>query len=144
MKGVGGPVAVAHAQSTGPHCAHSAFGLLEVEVAAGDVKGAFLEAGPLEERHRPLYARIPAGGIPGVPESSVIEVLGNVYGQNDAPTSWFQTFNAAALKLGWERSSFDPCLYFLRDSSRVLRGLIGVHVDDTGETDLCLRAQSRP
>ena len=125
MKGVGGPVAVAHAQSTQPHCAHSAFGLLEVEVAAGDVKGAFLEAGPLEERdHRPLYARIPAGGIPGVPESSVIEVLGNVYGQNDAPTS--------------------SCLYFLRDSSRVLRGLIGVHVDDTGETDLCLRAQSRP
>ena len=33
----------------------------------GDMKGAFLEAGPLLTRFRPLYARLPAGGIPGVP-----------------------------------------------------------------------------
>eukprot|EP00435_Cladocopium_sp_Y103_P048189 s837_g14.t1 len=46
----------------------------------GDVKGAFLEAGPLPKCYRPLYARLPAGGIPGVDSESLIEVLGNVYG----------------------------------------------------------------
>ena len=54
----------------------------------GDVKGAFLEAGPIDEKFRPLYARLPAGGIPGIAEGSLIEVLGNVYGQNDAPAAW--------------------------------------------------------
>eukprot|EP00435_Cladocopium_sp_Y103_P073897 s9_g45.t1 len=60
----------------------------------GDIKGAFLEAGPLEERFRPLYAHQPPGGIPGVPSDAVIEVLGNVYGQNDAPAAWFREFNS--------------------------------------------------
>ena len=54
----------------------------------GDVKGAFLEAGPLPKCYRPLYARLAAGGIPGIDEDCLIEVLGNVYGQNDAPAAW--------------------------------------------------------
>ena len=36
----------------------------------GDVKGAFLASGQLPEKYRPLYARLPAGGIPGVPDES--------------------------------------------------------------------------
>ena len=51
----------------------------------GDIKGAFLEAGELPDKFRPLYAKMPPGGIPGVPEDCVIEVVGNLYGQNDAP-----------------------------------------------------------
>ena len=31
----------------------------------GDIKGAFLEAGPLDPKYKPLYAWLPAGGIPG-------------------------------------------------------------------------------
>ena len=42
----------------------------------GDVKGAFLSSGELPKHYRPLYARLPAGGIPGVPSSALIEVVG--------------------------------------------------------------------
>ena len=40
----------------------------------GDVKGAFMEAGPLDRRFTPLFAHQPAGGVPGLPSDSVIEV----------------------------------------------------------------------
>ena len=100
-------------------------------IQLGDIKGAFLEAGPLPERYRPLFARQPPGGIPGVPPDAVIEVIGNVYGQNDAPSAWFRTFDEEATKIGWSRSKFDPCLYTLRDDSNRLCGILGVHVDDS-------------
>ena len=100
------------------------------ELQLGDIKGAFLEAGPLPSRFRPLFARQPAGGIPGVPSDAVLEVTGNVYGQNDAPLAWHKTFDDESLKIGWERSKFDSCLYFLRDGSKLV-GVMGVHVDDT-------------
>eukprot|EP00435_Cladocopium_sp_Y103_P010611 s801_g2.t1 len=96
----------------------------------GDIKGAFLEAGPLPEKFRPLFAKQPAGGIPGVPRDAILEVTGNVYGQNDAPLAWHKTFDHEAVQIGWERSKFDPCLYFLRDGSQLI-GVMGVHVDDT-------------
>ena len=96
----------------------------------GDIKGAFLEADPLEDRFRPLYAHQPPGGIPGVPSDAVIEILGNLYGQNDAPSAWFRTFDTEVQKLGWKPSCFDPCLYTLRDNSNSLCGVLGVHVDD--------------
>ena len=44
----------------------------------GDIKGAFLEAGPLDPKYRPLYAWLPAGGIPGASSDQLVEVLGNV------------------------------------------------------------------
>ena len=96
----------------------------------GDIKGAFLEAGPLPDKFRPLFAKQPAGGIPGVPSDAVLEVTGNVYGQNDAPLAWHRTFDDESLRIGWERSKFDSCLYFLRDGSKLV-GIMGVHVDDT-------------
>lgn len=97
----------------------------------GDIKGAFLESGPIASKYRPLYAKQPEGGIPGLEPSDVIEVLGNVYGSNDAPFNWWQTFDEAAISIGWRRSQFDNCLYFLRDDKNQLVGILGSHVDDT-------------
>ena len=102
------------------------------DLELGDIKSAFLEAGLLDDKYRPLYAKQPPGGIPGLPESAVIEVLGNIYGQNDAPAAWFGTFKQAAIDAGWTQSSFDSCLFTLRskqDNSQI--GVLGVHVDDT-------------
>ena len=101
------------------------------DLQLGDIKGAFLEAGPLPERFHPLFAHLPAGGIPSVPEDAVLEVVGNVYGQNDAPAAWHKAFDAAACEFGCERSLFDACLYFLRDDEGRLCGVMGVHVGDT-------------
>ena len=81
------------------------------DLELGDIKSAFLEAGLLDDKYRPLYAKQPPGGIPGLPESAVIEVLGNIYGQNDAPAAWFGTFKQAAIDAGWIQSSFDSCLF---------------------------------
>eukprot|EP00435_Cladocopium_sp_Y103_P021891 s1135_g5.t1 len=97
----------------------------------GDIKGAFLEAGPLDPRFRPLYARLPAGGLPGATDDQLVEVLGNVYGQNDAPSSWYKVFDDEVHKAGFSRSRFDSCLYYLRDSANRLVGILGSHVDDT-------------
>jgi len=97
----------------------------------GDIKGAFLEAGPLQKQFTPLFAKQPVGGIPGLNEQDVIEVIGNVYGANDAPLNWYQTFDQAVTAIGFQRSQFDNCLYFLRDSQGELCAVLGAHVDDT-------------
>eukprot|EP00435_Cladocopium_sp_Y103_P032199 s207_g8.t1 len=100
------------------------------DLQLGDIKGAFLEAGPLDPKFKPLYAHQPPGGIPGMPPEAVIEVLGNVYGQNDAPAAWFKEFDSVVKSLGWCQSRLDPCLYTLREGSELV-GIMGVHVDDT-------------
>ena len=97
----------------------------------GDIKGAFLESGPIAEKFRPLFAKQPTGGVPGLPSDAVIEVTGNVYGQNDAPVMWYRTFDQEVISLGWSRSKFDSCLYYLRSNTGELIGIMGVHVDDT-------------
>eukprot|EP00435_Cladocopium_sp_Y103_P030061 s1739_g7.t1 len=102
----------------------------------GDIKGAFLEAGPINPKFVPLYAHQPAGGVPGLDSDDVIEVTGNVYGSNDAPFNWWHTFDAEVCKGRWQRSQFDSCLYFLYEPQQdgqppKLCGVLGAHVDDT-------------
>ena len=97
----------------------------------GDIKGAFLEAGPLQSRYRPLFARQPQGGVPGLSPEDVIEVTGNVYGSNDAPFNWYQMFSSSVCEHGWLKSQFDSCLFYLRDSQGNLVGVLAAHVDDT-------------
>ena len=100
------------------------------DLELGDIKGAFLESGEIDAKYRPLYAHQPPGGVPGLPSGAVIEVIGNVYGQNDAPAAWHTTFDCEAQKIGWIPSKFDKCLYTLRDKGQLV-GIMGVHVDDT-------------
>ena len=83
-------------------------------------------------KYRPLYARQPPGGIPGLNPSDVIEVTGNVYGLNDAPFWWWETFDSEAQAAGFERSQFDNCVYYFREpKSHELSGVLGAHVDDS-------------
>ena len=73
----------------------------------GDIKGAFLEA-------------------------NVRQVLGNIYGANDAPHEWYCEFNRVALEAGFVRSKFDNCLYlYCYNQKNQLEGILGAHVDDT-------------
>ena len=76
------------------------------QMCLGDMKGAFLEG--------PLYARHPQGSIPGVDPDDVIEVIGNVYGLNDAPFWWWDTFDSEARVAGFVGSQLDNCVYFFR------------------------------
>ena len=95
----------------------------------GGIKGAFLAAGDLPAHFRPLYARLPPGGIPGIPEDALIEVLGHVYGLNDSPSAWYKKLSTVLLQAGFERSQFDNCLFYIPENDR-LTGIYDVHVDD--------------
>eukprot|EP00435_Cladocopium_sp_Y103_P057558 s34_g19.t2 len=102
----------------------------------GDIKGAFLEAGPINPKFAPLYAKQPEGGVPGLDPEDVIEVTGNVYGSNDAPFKWWHTFDGEVQTGGWCKSQFDNCLYYLFEPAKPgekpqLCGVLGAHVDDT-------------
>jgi hypothetical protein len=115
-------------------------------LALGDIKGAFLSAGPLPLRYRPLYARLPPGGIPGVPSDALIEVTGHVYGLNDSPSAWQQKLHNVVTSVGFCASRFDPCLYTLRNKTGELVGIYGVHVDDCatgGSGEVYERAMSQ-
>ena len=96
----------------------------------GDIRGAFLSAGDLPAKYKPLYARLPPGGIPGVPDNALIEVLGHVYGLNDSPAAWYKKLCSELLAVGFERSQFDSCVFYMRDQGQ-LTGVYGIHVDDS-------------
>ena len=99
------------------------------QLSLGDIKGAFLAAGPLPACYRPLYASLPPGGIPGVPSDALVEVTGHVYGLNDSPSAWQKKLDKILREVGFQPSRFDPCFYCLRDQGKLV-GVYGVHVDD--------------
>ena len=95
----------------------------------GDIKEAFLSSGELQAQYRPLYARLPPGGIPEIPSHAIIEVVGHIYGLNSAPSAWQRTLTSALLEAGFTQSKYDPCLFYMREDGQ-LTGIYGVHVDD--------------
>ena len=61
----------------------------------------------------------------------VCRLVKSAYGLIDAPFLWYKTLSSALLKLGFEQSPFDPCVFLLRKSeNQQPRGIIGIHVDD--------------
>lgn len=98
----------------------------------GDIKGAFLEADVKEQASiNPVYSELPPGGVPGIPEGSLVLILGNIYGAHDAPHNWYKEFDKVAIEAGFVRSKFDSCLYLCFGASGDLEGIMGAHVDDT-------------
>ena len=68
----------------------------------GDIKGAFLEADVFQQlRENPVFAELPPGGVPGVPKGILVQILGKVYGANDAPHNWYIEFDRAAQQAGF-------------------------------------------
>lgn len=102
------------------------------DMGLGDIKGAFLEADVREQALKnPVYDELPPGGVPGVKPGSLVQVLGNIYGANDAPANWYKEFNDVTVQAGFTRSRFDSCLYWCFGPKGELQGVLGAHVDDT-------------
>ena len=101
------------------------------KILAGDVKTAFLQAKPPERLH-PLYAKpLPElAEAMKLSEGQMIELLGSAYGLTSAPREWFDDFASTLRKFGARQSKCDPCLWTIIDDDGVVRGLLGVHVDD--------------
>lgn len=74
--------------------------------------------------------RLPAGGIPGVDQDAIIELVKPVYGLADAPNCWYKSIRAFLLSCGLKQSSFDPCIFMKHDVHGILQGVLAIHVDD--------------
>ena len=95
----------------------------------GDIGNAFLQGAPLEGPD--MYMRQPRQGLPGLQPGQLIKLIKSVYGRPDAPRSWFNELSRILQEeLQFQKSEVDPALYYLRDSSGVLKGVLIIHVDD--------------
>ena len=102
------------------------------EMSLGDIKGAFLEADvKAKALANPVFAELPPGGVPGIEAGSLVQIMGNIYGANDAPQEWYCEFDRVATSAGFSRSKFDNCLYLCYGANNELQGILGAHVDDT-------------
>ena len=103
----------------------------------GDIKGAFLSAGNLPPKYRPLYTALPPGGISWSADDALIEVVGHVYGLNDH----LQLGTAVCLECCLKQGLNDHVLTavcFTCERGQQLTGIYGIHVDD------CATAGSGP
>ena len=96
-----------------------------------DIKAAFLQGKPQADRIL---------GIEPVPEiiqalqlqtNEICKLEKGAYGLIDAPFLWYTAILEELLKLGFEQSPFDPCVFILRNSvTNIPDGILGLHVDD--------------
>ena len=94
-----------------------------------DIEGAFLQGDSLKREDGDVYVELPPGGIPGLPEDTLLKLLKPVYGLSDAPRAWFTKLKNTLLQLGLKQSLLDPCLYHYWRNGR-MEGSLAVHVDD--------------
>ncbi|CAE7833764.1 RE2, partial [Symbiodinium necroappetens] len=102
---------------------------MKYKAAVGDLKNAFCQSLPLTRKKGALYASLPKGGIDGLHEEQLVEIIAGVYGLGDSPKLWRRTLREAILGLGYKESVLDPTVYFLQSPSK-LEGAIAVEVDD--------------
>lgn len=86
-----------------------------------DVKTAFLNGNLNEE----IYMRQPDGFVRG---NLVCKLNKSLYGLKQASRMWNERFHDVILKLGFDRSMHDSCLYIKRDEHHIMYLLI--YVDD--------------
>ncbi|OLP86861.1 Copia protein [Symbiodinium microadriaticum] len=102
---------------------------LKHRATVGDLKNAFCQSLPLVRKNGALYASLPKGGIEGLHEEQLVEIIAGVYGLGDSPKNWRKTLREAILELGYRESVMDPTVYYLQ-TGKELDGAIAVEVDD--------------
>ena len=102
---------------------------MKYKATVGDLKSAICQSLPLCRKQGRLYASLPKGGIEGLHEEQLVEIIAGVYGLGDAPRHWRRTLREAILSLGYRESVIDPTVYYLH-SQNVIAGAIAVEVDD--------------
>ena len=97
--------------------------------AIGDLKNAFMQSGPLVRPEGRLFCKQPRGGLEGLKEGQIIEILAGAYGLGDAPAHWRKSLKRTLVELGYEQSAMDPCTFRFFHQGK-LSGLVIVEVDD--------------
>jgi len=107
-----------------------------------DVPGAFLHTKLPEEEQIPMMVgKLEADVIIKLrPDwakyrldngEMLVLITGGLYGLPQSPKLWYDALSAATLKLGYKKSSMDPCL-FIKIISEDEKSIISLHVDDLG------------
>jgi transposase InsO family protein len=97
----------------------------DLELQQMDVKIAFLH-GELEET---IYMEQPLGFEVHEGKDMVCLLKKSLYGLKQSPRQWYKRFDSYMLKQGYQRSSFDSCLYF--KGSNILEDVyLLLYVDD--------------
>ena len=99
------------------------------ELYTADIEGAFLRGQDLRRDRGELYVEMPRGGVPGVPEGTLVRLVKPVYGLMDAPRAWWLALTRTLEKMGMKQSKLDPCVYYYFKDGKP-DGVIAVHVDD--------------
>eukprot|EP00439_Symbiodinium_sp_Y106_P045572 s1978_g5.t2 len=100
-----------------------------------DAKSAFLQGDQdASERNGPLYMRPPRDPLITETNSFPAElymVTGNCYGLPNAPRVWYLRVHRAMTEQGFQRHTFDRCMYYYLDpATRELQAVVIIHVDD--------------
>eukprot|EP00913_Durusdinium_trenchii_P032934 g30831.t1 len=99
------------------------------KAAVGDLKNAFMQSDKLVRPAGRLFCKQPRGGLPGLQEGQLIEILAGAYRLGDAPAHWRKSLKKALFQGGFQQSSMDPCVFKSFKDGK-LRGLLAVEVDD--------------
>ncbi|CAE7562382.1 RE1 [Symbiodinium sp. CCMP2592] len=116
-----------------PTCSSTMLGMLlsftankKHRLKGGDITASFLQG---ENLTRTLLLRPPPGGLPGVPEGSLLRAIKPVYGTRDAPRGFFKRLNNVAVRQGLLPVPNEHAAYVLRDDDGI-QGMMVSHVDD--------------
>ena len=112
-----------------------AFGTATVWVLwSGDVSTAFLQGQQnSQERNGKIFMRPPSDEIISraeVFQSSLYEIVGNVYGLANAPFTWTEEVSRRLLALGFRVHSFDRMMFYYINSDGKTCAVLVVYVDD--------------
>ena len=95
-----------------------------------DIKAAFLQGKP-SERTIAIDPVPEMRAMMNMKEDEVGKLAKSAYGLMSAPLQWFAALHEELVRLGFQSSPMDPCLYVLRKpGSNEPSGIIGIHVDD--------------
>ena len=116
---------------------HSRMLLLQLIASHGwdlcsfDIKAAFLQGQPQDDRIIGLEPCVELAQAMTLKPNEICRLVKSAYGLIDAPYLWYKALSEALLKLGFETSPFDPCLFLLRNPKTLKpHGVLGIHVDD--------------
>ena len=90
-----------------------------------DVSSAFLRGDAMDAE---VYFRLPRGGLPGVPEGSLIKAIKGVFGLREAPRLWYKKAKVVLEDAGWIQLASLPGVFVLR-IGKILMGTLVLHVD---------------
>ena len=96
-----------------------------------DIKAAVLQGGTDGARRIAVEPVPELAQAMGLKANQLCQLTKGAYGLMDAPYLWYRTLTEELLRLGFQQSPFDPCLFILRNPhDNQLSGVLGIHVDD--------------